>query len=404
MSLLSSSILSAARLLERIQVNSATTRNVAKGRSEQRMEVALRYFTWRKFFNFWRIEFQLRGGVTKVNGRPYEWEIDTTNVCQLKCPLCHTGLDNVRRDKGFMHFDTFTKVIDQIKDHCIWLSFYSWGEPFLTKEIDRYVAYAHRARIATIISTNLNKPLTPEMAERVIKSGLDVLICSIDGATQDVYEIYRVGGRLDRVMANLKLLIQKKRELGSKTPYIEWQFIVMRQNQHQIPEADAMAKEIGVDGIVFKKVDFPLGEENTDVARRWLPVGIEEFERKHPFERPYGEHGARCWRLWRSGVINWDGGYAPCCFLTDKQDDFGNVNEHSIKAIWNNEHYRSAREMFAVDGKPTVRVGCVTCPVYTGTEAARRRGDQLPPASANGHAKPVEIPLVTMKGERVSSR
>ncbi len=368
------------------------------------MDAALRYFTWKKFFNFWRIEFQLRGGVTEVNGYPYEWEIDTTNICQLKCPLCHTGLGNIHREKGFMSFETFTKAIAEIKDYCIWLSFYSWGEPFLTKDIDQYVAHAHKARIATIISSNLNKPLTPEMAERVVRSGLDVLICSIDGVTQDVYEVYRVGGRLDRVLANLRLLAETKRRLRSKTPYIEWQFIVMRQNQHQISEAQKLAREIGADGIVFKKVDFPLGEEDTEVARHWLPKGIEEFERKYPFERPYGEHGVRCWRLWRSGVINWDGGYAPCCFLTDKKDDFGNINTHSIKQIRNNELYRSARELFKIDGKPAHRVGCVTCPAYTGTEAARRRGPwPEQEVHVNGHAQEVLVPLVTKKGEEVKA-
>ena len=117
-----------------------------------------------------------------------------------------------------MHFDLYKKVVDQIKGHCVWLTLYSWGEPFLNREIDKYVAYANEANIATFISTNLNKPLTPDMAERIIRSGLDVLIVSLDGVTQDVYEVYRVGGRLDRVIDNIKLLVQKKKELGSKTP------------------------------------------------------------------------------------------------------------------------------------------------------------------------------------------
>ncbi len=222
-------------LERRFQVNGSAIGALAGGRQRQRLDVALRYFKWKKLLNFWRIEMQLRAGKSKVQGYPYEWEIDTTNICQLKCPLCHTGLGNIHRDKGTMHFDTYTKVIDEIRDYCIWLSLYSWGEPFLNKEIDKFVAYAHQAKIATIISSNLNKPLTPQMAESLIRAGLDVLIVSIDGTTQEVYEQYRVTGRLDRVIDNLKLLAQKKRELGSKTPYIEWQFIVMRQIDHQIP-------------------------------------------------------------------------------------------------------------------------------------------------------------------------
>ena len=229
----------------RLQVNGGVINAVADGRRDQRFSLAMRYFSWKKMLNFIRVELQLRLGRTKVSGLPYEWEIDTTNICQLKCPLCHTGLGTIHRDKGVMHYDVFTKTVDQIKDHCIWLTLYSWGEPFLNRRIHEFVAYAHQNKIATIISSNLNKPLTPEMAESIIKAGLDVMIVSLDGVTQDVYEVYRVGGHLDRVLDNIRLLVQKKKELGCSTPHLEWQFIVMRQNEHQIPAARGPGQRVG---------------------------------------------------------------------------------------------------------------------------------------------------------------
>ena len=100
------------------------------------------------------------------------------------------------------------------------------------------------------------------MVESLIRSRLDTLIVSIDGTTQDVYEVYRVGGRLDRVFENIGRIVEKKKELGYKTPFIEWQFIVVRQNEHQIADARNLAREIGVDNIVFKNVDFPHGEDD----------------------------------------------------------------------------------------------------------------------------------------------
>ena len=369
----------AAWKIERgLQVNRSVIGAMASGRIGQRFEIALRHWSWKKMFNLIRIEVQLRLGRTKVWGYPYEWEIDTTNICQLKCPLCHTGLGTVVRDKGVMHFDLFRKTIDEIKDYCIWLSLYSWGEPFLNKEIDKYIGYARQANIATIMSTNLNKPLTPQMAESIIRSGLDSLVISLDGTTQEVYEVYRVGGHLDRVLDNIKLLVQKRRELGSKRPYLEWQFIVMRQNEHQIPEARQMARDLGVDDIVFKKVDFPHGLDDPELPKKWLPVAAEQSHRDHPFAKPYHENGKRCWRLWRSGVVNWDGGYAPCCYLTDASDDFGDVNTHTIKQIWNNDHYISARSLFREGAVPKTRVGCQDCSVYLESSAARKRGPVVP--------------------------
>jgi MoaA/NifB/PqqE/SkfB family radical SAM enzyme len=341
-------------------------------------------------------------GRTKVWGYPFEWEIDTTNICQLKCPLCHTGLDTVHREKGVMSFDVFKDTIDQIKNHCVWLSLYNWGEPFLNKDIDKYVAYAHKANIATMMSSNLNKPLTPQMAEDIIRSGLDVLIISLDGTTQDVYEIYRVGGHLNRVLDNIKLLVDKRREMGSKTPYFEWQFIVMRQNEAQIPEAKRIGTELGVDNIVFKRVDFPHGEENTELARQWLPVGEGWNHRENPFEKPYQENGDRCWRLWRSAVVNWDGGYAPCCYLTDAADDFGDVKTHSVKEIWNNEHYQAARKLFGKGPMPKQQVGCLTCSVYLESKAAKNRGPIIP-LSPNGHHPRESMPAGVVQEANVTN-
>ena len=114
-----------------LQVNGGTAGALISDRVDRRFDMAVDYLTWKKAVNFIKIETQLRFGVKKVSGYPYEWELDTTNICQLKCPLCHTGLGTVNRDKGVMHFDLYKQVIDEIKDYCFWLSLYSWGRAFL---------------------------------------------------------------------------------------------------------------------------------------------------------------------------------------------------------------------------------------------------------------------------------
>ena len=370
-----------------LQTNGGVIKSVPDGRRDQRFWLATRYFSWRKFWNVIRVEFQIRIGRSVVSGSPYEWEIDTTNICQLKCPLCHTGKGTIHRDQGVMNYELFTEVVDQIKHSCVWLTLYNWGEPFLNQRIHEYIEYAHKQNIATIISSNLNKPLTPETAEQVVLSGLDVMIVSLDGVTQDVYETYRVTGHLNRVLDNLRLLDETKRRLGLKTPYVEWQFIVMKQNEHQLEEARALAGRLGVDSLVFKKVDFPHGEDNVALAERWLPRQHPEYLREDPFYKPYQEDGNVCWRLWRSAVINWDGGFAPCCYLTDKTQDFGDLNKSSVEEVWNNEKYTTARGLFNTDFVPREWVGCLDCSVYLGSSAARKRGP------VDFHVEPVVIPV-----------
>ena len=109
----------------RIQVNGGVIESVADGRRDNRFWLATRYFSWCKFWNVIRVETQLRFAKPIIWGSPYEWEIDTTNICQLKCPLCHTGKGTIHRDQGVVDFDLFTKVVDQIKHSCLWLTLYS---------------------------------------------------------------------------------------------------------------------------------------------------------------------------------------------------------------------------------------------------------------------------------------
>ena len=182
--------------------------------------------------------------------------------------------------------------------------------------------------------------------------------------------------------------------MDSTTPHIEWQFIVMRQNEHQMDEAKALAGELGVDALVFKKVDFPHGEDDLEMAERWLPRQHPEYLREDPFFKPYAEDGRLCWRPWRSAVVNWDGGFAPCCYLTDKTQDFGDLNQSSVKEIWNNDRYRTARALYQKNFVPGEWIGCLDCSGYQGSKAARRRGPvDLHPEPAvlqiNG-AKPVD--------------
>ena len=365
-------ILKASGVLDLLlRANGGVVSRLDPDRAGQRAAVALRYFSWRKLFNLLMAEAEFKLTRKHAFAKPYEWELDTTNICQLKCPLCHTGLGNIHRDKGVMDFEMYRKTVDQIKSYCIWLTLYSWGEPFLNKDIDKYIAYAHRARLGTIISTNLNKPLTPEMAEAVVRSGLDTMIVSIDGVTQEIYEQYRVAGQLNRVIDNLRLLVETKRRLGVHTPYLEWQFIVMKQNEHQIDAARALAGEIGVDNIIFKNVDFPWGMDDPTLAEQWLPAGDSRYIRDATFDRPYKEDGAACWRLWRTAVVNWDGGLAPCCYLTDKEHDFGDVSKHSVAEIWNNDRYAAARGIFKGEA-PGKYVGCLDCSVFLNSPQGTR--------------------------------
>jgi MoaA/NifB/PqqE/SkfB family radical SAM enzyme len=185
-------------------------------------------------------------------GKPMVMEIEPTTSCNLRCPQCPSGLREFSRNTGMLDLTLYKKIIDEIHPELVYLILYFQGEPFLNKQFLEFVKYAAAKNIYTATSSNAHY-FTDEMARATVESGLDRLIVSLDGITQDTYEKYRIGGNLEKVLEGTKRLVYWKKKLGSKTPHIIWQFIAFKHNEHQIPELEKKAKEIGVDELAHSR-------------------------------------------------------------------------------------------------------------------------------------------------------
>ncbi|GIL22256.1 MAG: hypothetical protein BroJett042_07690 [Bacteroidota bacterium] len=236
----------------------------------------------------------------------------------------------------------FEKTIDQIKDTLTYLTFYFQGEPYLNPQFLEMVKYASSKGIYTATSTNAHY-LKDEVARQTVESGLDRLIISIDGTTQHTYESYRVGGDLSKVIEGTKNIIAWKRKLSSKTPHTIFQFLVVRPNEHQIPEVYALADELGVDQVVLKTAQIYDYENGSDL----IPVQ-DKFSRyrkttegKYVIKNNLDNH---CWKMWHSCVITWDGKVVPCCFDKDAHFVLGDLQKQSFREIWFGEKYAHFRQ------------------------------------------------------------
>jgi len=107
--------------------------------------------------------------------------------------------------------DFFTETIDQLSRELMYLVFYFQGEPYLNPDFLSMVKYASAKKIYTATSTNAHY-LSDANARKTVESGLDRLIISIDGTTQEVYQQYRIGGRLDKVLEGAGNIVKWKKE------------------------------------------------------------------------------------------------------------------------------------------------------------------------------------------------
>ncbi len=271
-------------------------------------------------------------------GYPVSISFEPTTSCNLRCPECPSGLRAFTRPTGMLKKDFFTQTIDEIHRELLYLIFYFQGEPYLNPDFLDMVAYASKKGIYTATSTNAHY-LNDANARRTIESGLDRLIISIDGTTQDVYQSYRIGGNLDKVIAGAKNIVKWKKEMNSKTPFIFFQFLVVKPNEHQVEDIKRLAKEIGVDEVRFKTAQ--VYDYETD-PNRLIPEN-QHFSRYIKNEdgtyRPKNKLANRCWKMQHSNVITWDGLVVPCCFDKDAMHRMGNLKNQSFKEIWHNNNY-----------------------------------------------------------------
>jgi len=302
--------------------------------------------TFRRFINGAKVLSSFY--ISRLLNKPVQWgypvsvSFEPTTSCNLRCPECPSGLRQFTRPTGMLKNDFFRKTIDEIHDELLYLIFYFQGEPYLNPEFLSMVKYASDKKIYTATSTNAHY-LTDEIAKKTVESGLDRLIISIDGTTQEVYQQYRVGGNLEKVLEGTRNIVKWKNELKSKTPFIFFQFLVVKPNEHQVEDIKRLAKEAGVDEVRFKTAQ--VYEYETD-PNSLIPT-IDKYSRYT--KNADGTYTAknklanRCWKLQHANVITWDGLVVPCCFDKDAIHQLGNLKMQSFKEIWHNDNYKQFR-------------------------------------------------------------
>ncbi len=290
-------------------------------------------------------------------GAPISISIEPTTACNLRCPECPSGLRSFTRPRGSLERDFFRQTIDQLAPTTFSLTFYFQGEPFLHPQFLDMVDYADRKGLYTVTSTN-GHFLDDQVAERTVRSGLKRLIISIDGATQETYQAYRKEGQLSQVIAGAKKVIKWRRTLGSTSPYVIFQFLVVRPNEHEIPAVEALAAEIGVDEVKLKTAqiyDYQQGNAlipSNERFSRYIRQSDGTYRAKQKMEDS-------CWKMWHSAVITWDGRVVPCCFDKDATHQLGSLRDRSFQDIWRGAAYRQFRAQLIADRR-SVDI-CLNC-------------------------------------------
>ena len=300
-------------------------------------------------------------------GLPVDLFVEVTGRCDYECIKCgrysaRYGDDGPPGGRKELPLDQFRRLLDEVGETLLTLRLWHYGEPLLHPDLARMVAYAKRKGVVVAVSTNAAR-LDTARGEALARAGLDYLIVSFDGATRESYLRYHGRDRFEQVVENLARLVATRRRLRTARPFIDLQFIVMKENAAELAEVRAIARRIGVDKLTllrlddrdvcygrFEGIDGPADVLPEDPRYRYGPARVD---------------GSRACRLpWEEAVVRYSGVVLPCVcdvgheHVADRL--FGPAGERSFRSVWNGAGFAALRrEVARNDGSPAMCVGCV---------------------------------------------
>jgi MoaA/NifB/PqqE/SkfB family radical SAM enzyme len=272
--------------------------------------------------------------------------VESTNVCNLDCIMCPTGLHIDTRPKGFMEWDLYTAIIDEIAPFAEAVVLHSWGEPLLHSRIIEMIQYAKERDLWVETSTNATK-LTDEASRKILDAGLDRIYLSMDGLTKETYEKVRVKGKFEEVLGNIEHFLDLKHELGSPIE-ADIQIVRMSETDAEVDEFVDRWKQTRADLINIKELDT-WGGQIDDVNALEVEEPVDDVN----------AHRKPCPNLWYHCHIHWDGVLVSCSRDYDAVTPLGNVKNGGVLETWHGARMRMMRRWHATGNFCAEQ--CVNC-------------------------------------------
>ncbi|MCI9596426.1 MAG: radical SAM protein [Firmicutes bacterium] len=297
----------------------------------------------------------------KIKLRPRAVSLEACTLCQLDCPYCYmrTG-DFGTMGKGYLKYEDFQDFVEK-NPYINRIEISNNGEVFLNPDLGKILLLANEKNVKIQIGSGTNfNTVSDEILELLVKTQVSFITVAIDGASQEIYSIYRRKGDFDKVISNIKKLNEYKKKYNSKYPILQWQYILMPHNECDVEKASIMAKELGMN--IFYKYECVQGKfDPQDRSKLERITGLkyfslEEYNAHH--DRVYGSEF--CYETIFSPRINFDGRLLGCCMIWN--EDFGiNVFEEGLVSALNSERYLKMIQLLLGIERSREQLGDIPC-------------------------------------------
>ena len=297
-----------------------------------------------------------RFGLVHISHAPLFISVEPASVCQLHCPECPVGNGAKATGKKvapYMSRDVWQRVLAEVAPYAWVMQFYFQGEPLLHPDLPQMISDAHKEGLYTIVSTNA-QAMTEELAEALVRAGLDRIIVSMDGLTEESYSAYRVGGQLAQCKKALRWLREAKERLKGRM-VIELQCLRLRTNEQEWKAFEQQYKALGADRLVFKTAQlyhYESGHPLMPTDNRYSRYARGKDGRYH--RKPLRKG---CWRAWSGAVVTTTGEVLPCCYDKERAFAYGNILSTPLRELYSNQQSIAFRRA-AIQEQPTICQEC----------------------------------------------
>ncbi len=272
------------------------------------------------------IEFTYRRDTARIPEGPSVIWIEPTNSCNLNCIMCDREAI-LRRGKGFMSLELFIKIIDQAAEQKVEkVNLQMGGEPLLHPNLLEMIRYAKGKTLVTTFNTNANL-LDEGKSRAIIEAGLDLIIFSVEGASNNIYGKIRRGGNYEIVQNNIHCFLNLKKELGVTKPETRIETLIMKGTENEIKK------------IVEYWQPYVNKVMVSSVCEYGGVRGLSLLEKNMKSKK------ILCPSLWRSLAVLWNGDVTVCCGDLAGDLVIGNIMKSDIRSLWNSTKLNEMRRI-----------------------------------------------------------
>lgn len=254
--------------------------------------------------------------------------VEPTNRCNLSCIMC-PNKDIPKEQLGFMEWPVYAKIVDEAKEFASSAYLLLGGESLLHKDIYRMIRYSSERGLRPLLNTNGSTLTNPQNVRELLDSGVEHITFAVDGYDRQTYERIRVGASFDKTVGGILAFLEMKKAYKRRKPYVAITTLLVGLEDYE----DVRQARHG-----FRRMfnGLPVDEFIEKTPNTWGGIykGAKEFKHHEIDEK--GQFYP-CGHLWSTMSIHWDGTVVPCCFDFSKAYTLGNVQEKTLREIWNDE-------------------------------------------------------------------